>query len=88
MTTKPPAAVSEFSPESLEKFAYGIVADVETQEPNDRNRLGYHVWAWLKEHKGTLRQAVLTSGSRTKLPLEKVYELVSSRLQEKGIPIS
>ena len=85
MTTKPPSTVSEFSPESLEKLAYGIVADIETQEPNDKNRLGYHIWAWLKERKGSLQQAVKTSGSRTKQPLEEVSRIVAQRLEAKGI---
>ncbi|MBF8249030.1 MAG: hypothetical protein HW374_1830, partial [Bacteroidetes bacterium] len=56
MTTKPPPSVSEFAPEAVEKLAYGVVADIATREPNDRNRLGYHVWAWLKERSGTLEQ--------------------------------
>lgn len=87
MATKPPSPVAEFSSESLEKFAYGVVADIPTLEPNDRSRLGYHIWAWLKERNGTLEQAIKTSGSRTNVPLEEVYAIVSKRLQEKGIKI-
>lgn len=87
MTTKPPPSVSEFAAESIEKLAYSVVADIATREPNDRNRLGYHVWAWLKERSGTLEQAVKNSGSRTEQPLNAVYETIAKRLQEKGIKL-
>lgn len=87
MATKPPPAVAESAPDSIEKLAYTVVADIPTVEPNDRNRLGYHVWAWLKERSGTLQQAINSSGSRTNIPLEEVYEIVSRRLQEKGIKL-
>jgi hypothetical protein len=88
MTTKPPPPVAEFAPESLEKLAYNLVSDILTQEPNDRNRLGYHLWAWLKERRGTLEQAVKTSGARTYLPIEQVYEIIKARLEEKGVAVS
>ncbi len=87
MTTKPPPAVAEFPLDSLEKLAYGTVSDVETVEPNDRNRLGYCIWAWLKERSGTLDEAILNSGSRTKLPLKEIAELVRRRLQENGVAV-
>lgn len=88
MTTKPPSSVAEFPQESLEKFAYSVVADIATREPNDRNRLGYHVWSWLLERKGTLEQAVQVSGARTQLPLGEVYKIIAKRLEEKGIKLS
>src|ERR1041385_5396206 len=65
MTTKPPASVHEFSPESLEKIAYLSVSTIPTEEPNDRNRLGYHVYRWLVNKEGTLEQAVVESGSNS-----------------------
>ena len=88
MATKPPPPTAEFPPDSLEKLAYDVVSDILTQEPNDRNRLGYHVWAWLKERKGSLESAVKNSGSRTYLPMEQVYDLVKARLEEKGISVN
>ena len=88
MTTKPPPSVAEFPDESLEKLAYSVVSDIQTQEPNDRNRLGYHVWVWLKERKGTLEQAVKNSGSRTYQPIEQVYETIKEGLQQKGISVT
>ena len=87
MATKPPPAVAEFPLESLEKLAYSVVSDIQTQEPNDQNRLGYHVWVWLKERKGTLEQAVKNSGARTFLSTEQVYEMIKESLQQKGITV-
>jgi hypothetical protein len=86
MTTKPAPAVAEFASTSLEKIAYTVVADIATREQNDRNRLGYQVWAWLKERRGTIEQAVMSSGSRTELPLTEVAALIKKRLEAKGLP--
>jgi len=85
MTTKPPPTVAEYPSESIEKLAYSVVSDIATREMNDRNRLGYHVWIWLKERKGSLEQAVKNSGSRTELPLGDVCKIIAKRLEEKGI---
>jgi hypothetical protein len=85
MATKPPPPVAEFPAESLEKLAYSIVADIPTREPNDRNRLGYNIWAWLVDRKGSLEDAVKSAGSRTDVPFEEVLRIVRQRLEEKGI---
>ncbi len=87
MTTKAPSGVVEFPAESLEKIAYQSVAEVPTQEPNDRNRLGFCVWAWLRDRKGTLEQAIQNSGSRTHISYPEVLTIVSKRLQERGISL-
>jgi hypothetical protein len=85
MTTKPAPAVAEFAADSLEKIAYGLVKDIATFESNDRNRLGYQVWGWLKERRGTIEQAVMSSGSRTELPLVEVAALIKKRLNDQGM---
>jgi hypothetical protein len=87
MTTKAPSAVVEFPIDSLEKVAYDSVATIPTQEPNDRNRLGFCVWAWLRDRKGTLEQAIQNSGSRTHISYSEVLSIVSKRLQERGIDL-
>lgn len=85
MSTKPPPPVAEFPAESLEKIAYSVVAEIPTREPNDRNRLGYTIWMWLVDRKGTLDDAVKSSGSRTTIPHEEVMNHLTRRLEEKGI---
>jgi len=87
MTTKTPASVADYPPDSLEKIAYSAVEGIPTQEPNDRYRLGYCVWMWLVDRKGSLAQAVRTAGSRLHLPEEEVVKTVSQRLREKGIQL-
>ena len=88
MTTKAPSTVAEFPLDSLEKIAYTAVAGIPTQEFNDTNRLGYNVWMWLVDRKGSLEQAIRFSGSRTHIPHEEVVKIVSERLIEKGIDVS
>jgi hypothetical protein len=85
MTTKAPASVAESPQDSLEKIAYHAVEGIPTQEPNDRYRLGYNVWMWLVDRKGSLAQAIHTAGSRLHIPEEEVVKTVSQRLKEKGI---
>lgn len=87
MSTKPPPSVENFTPETLEKIAYSAAAGIEAREPNDRNRLGYNVWIWLKERKGTLEEAIRAAGARTTHDEEQVLEIVKKGLQGQGIKI-
>ncbi len=69
----------------LARLAYAAVADVPTVEDNDRNRLGYHVWLYLRGEVATLEEAIHLSRSRFKprtLPHEEVVEMVTQRLTE------
>jgi len=88
MSTKPPASVVESSAESLEKLAYNAVAEIPTEEPNDRNRLGYCLWGWLSERRGTLLQTICAAGARSSLTSEEIFEIICKRLDEKGIKVS
>jgi hypothetical protein len=88
MSTKPPASVIESPPESLEKLAYAIVAEIPTEEPNDRNRLGYSLWGWLNERRGTLLQTIRAAGTRSSLTSEEIFNIIQKRLEEKGIKAS
>jgi len=85
MTTKAPSQVAESPPESLENIAYSAVAEIPTQEPNDRHRLGYNVWMWLVDKKGSLQQAVRSAGSRMHISEEEAIKIITQRLKEKGI---
>lgn len=87
MTTKPPSSVVEFPIESLEKIAYSIAAEIPTQEPNDNDRLGYCLWGWLSERRGSLLQVIHAAGARTKLSDEEILAVISKRLKEKGIKL-
>ncbi len=87
MSTKAPAPVAEFPSDSLEKIAYDSVAEIPTEEPNDRNRLGYCIWAWLRERRGTLEEAIKNSGVRTNVPLAEILSTASKRLEARGIKL-
>ncbi len=62
MTTKAAPPVEPSAADTLEKIAYESVAAVQTVEPNDRNRLGYHVWRWLTTRQGSLEDTIRESG--------------------------
>ncbi len=85
MSTKPPSSVHEYPADSLEKIAYESVQSIPTQEPNDRYRLGFHVWAWLKERKGPLADVLRISGSRILVSNEEALKTIETHLNAKGI---
>ena len=87
MTTKPPPQTAPFAEGSLESIAYAAVREIPAREPNDLNRLGYSVWAWLKERKGTLEDAVLNSGIRSDLPLMEISARVREKLKSRGVEL-
>lgn len=85
MATKPPSQISKYPADALEVVAYSLVERIPTQEPNDRNRLGYNVWLWLKEGKGTLEQAVKKSGARSEMDINEIISHISSKMKEREI---
>lgn len=88
MSTKAPAGITLHPADSLESVSYSVVSDIVTDEPNDRNRLGYQVWTWLRERNGSLDQAVRAAGTRTAMSLPDMVRLIARRLEEKGIKVS
>ena len=88
MATKPPSAVKEFPAESLEKIAYDSVSTIPTVEPNDRNRLAYHIWRWLSTRAGTLEEAVGESGARLNISKPEALKIIADSLATRGLPAS
>jgi hypothetical protein len=84
MTTKAPAPVKEFSSDSLEKIAYSSVEGIPAEEPNDLNRLGYHVWLYLTGKIESLEVAVKMARSRLNIPEDEAIKVIRERLKEKG----
>ena len=87
MSTKPPSAVKESSADSLEKTAYTSVASIATEESNDRNRLGYHIWRWLLSKQGTLEEAVTESGARLHTPHQEAVKMIREALTKQGLTL-
>ena len=71
----------------LAQEAYSSVAGVPTLEPNDRNRLGYHVWLYLRGEVESLEEAVRMARSRyvpRDLPIESVVNTIEMALPLKS----
>lgn len=85
MTTKPPPATAPFPEDTTEKIAYESVAGIGTEEPNDRYRLGYHVWRWLSTRQGTLDEAVRESGARLSVPQDEAVRAIRGVLASRGV---
>ncbi|MBI1803970.1 MAG: hypothetical protein HYR77_05830 [Ignavibacteria bacterium] len=84
MTTKPPSPVQEYPADSLERIAYQSVSTIPTQEPNDQNRLGYHIWRWLMTKQGTLEQAIAESGARLNVSKQDALKTIREALAKRG----
>lgn len=87
MTTIAPPKIKEFDPSSLEKIAYNSVKSIPTREPNDQYRLGYSIWLWLTEKKGTVEQAVKNAGSRILIPEKEALDVIKRELKKSGIDV-
>jgi len=87
MATKPPSVVQEFSSDTLEKIAYTSVSSIPTEEPNDCNRLGYHVWRWLRNREGTLEQAVAESEARLHISRQEAIKIICEALSKHGVSL-
>jgi hypothetical protein len=84
MTTVAPSAVRMFDAASLEKIAYESVKAVPTKETNDQYRLGYHIWNYLKERKGTVLEAVKQSGARILVSEKEAVDIIEAALKTHG----
>jgi hypothetical protein len=82
MSTKPPVAVNEAPANTPEKIAYAMVADVPVREPNDANRLGFCLWAWMTDRTGTIEEMVKSSGVRSSMPDAEIARLLKGRVEE------
>lgn len=77
----PASPVREFDVTSLEKIAYDSVRSIPTKEPNDRYRLGYHLWLHLTQNSGTIADAVRLSGARILISEQEAASIIESELQ-------
>lgn len=87
MTTKAPSPVKPAPEESLEKIAYGSVADIPIQDPHDRDRLGYTIWLWLKHRQDPLEIAVHTAQARLQISEDEAVSRIRAFLKARGVSI-
>ncbi len=82
--------ISTTNDSELAEKAYQSVRAVPTVEPNDRNRLGYHVWLFLRGELPSLEEAVNVARARfspkTLPPAEVVAHIEEQlKLLESGL---
>lgn len=85
MTTIAPPKVKEFDASTIEKIAYSSVKNVPTREPNDQYRLGYSIWMFLTETRGSVELAVRNSGSRLLIPEQDAIATIKQELKKAGV---
>jgi hypothetical protein len=81
------AKVKAFPEDSIEHKAYASVAELPAVEPNDLNRLGYHVWLYLSKQYPDLREAVKVAQAHLLIPEEQAYSHIVGKLREFGIDL-
>ncbi len=69
----------------LASIAYDAVNGIETVEPNDRERLGYHIYLFLTGGFSSVKEAVLAARSRTIENDERVVNTITAKLNEQGM---
>ncbi len=82
------AKVKAFPEDSIEHKAYASVAELPAVEPNDLNRLGYHVWLYLSKEYPNLREAVKVAQSHLLIPEDEAYARIVAKLHEFGIDVA
>lgn len=87
MTTKAPSPVKPGADNSLESIAYASVAGIPVAESHDRDRLGYSVWLWLTQRRGSLDVVVNTAAARLQIPEEEALARIRAELESRGIAL-
>ncbi len=83
MSTKPAPSIKNFSEQSLENIAYKSVEKIPTQEMNDKFRLGYHVYLYLKEENHSpLLQYIKNAGARILISESEAMQIINEELQK------
>ncbi|MCZ7556226.1 MAG: hypothetical protein M5R41_07485 [Bacteroidia bacterium] len=78
------AEILQWPEESLERKAYAAAAVVPALEPNDTNRLGYHLYLFLKGDIPSLQDAVHLAQARTHVSTQEVMRLLAAALESSG----
>lgn len=88
MATKPPPEVRQYPENSIEAKAYKSVEDIPTREPNDRNRLGFHVCRWLTgKNNTTLDEQIVVAGARLLISEKEAKEKILTKLKDMNVTL-
>lgn len=75
-----PPGVKQWPEDSLERRAYRAVDDIPVVEPNDRNRLGYHVFLYLKGELTSVEEAVHVAQPRLLIDKDDAVRRITNSL--------
>ena len=70
---------------SMERRAYDAVRSVPVQEENDRNRLGYHIFLFVKGEYPSIEEAIHVAQPRLHCGKEEAVRIISAALAETPI---
>jgi hypothetical protein len=76
-----PTGIKEWPEDSLERRAYNAVNDIPVVEPNDRNRLGYHIFLFLNGELGSIEEAVHVAQARMLIEKDDAVRTISKALE-------
>lgn len=76
-----PPGVKQWPDDSLEKRAYRAVDDIPVVEANDRNRLGYHVFLYLKGELPSVEEAVHVAQPRLLIDKADAVRRIANALE-------
>ena len=72
--------------DGLARIAYGAVEGLPFLEPNDGNRLGYHLYLYLNGEIPSVAQAVAEAKPRISLDRRELERTITERLGAAGVP--
>ena len=79
--------IKSFPADSLEHKAYASLDGISFTEPNDRNRLGYHVFLYLNKEIATLEEAIHVAQARMTIGKDEAHASIDAKLREMGIEV-
>ena len=74
------AGIRKWPEHTLEARAYAAVEDIPTVDMNDRNRLGYHVWLYLRGEFSSLDEALRIAQPRLRIDAAEALRRIRERL--------
>ena len=69
-------------------MAYASVAEIPTQEMNDRNRLGFHIYLYLTGNIDSVLEAVREARSRLLVTTNAAADTILAALRAQGVDAS
>jgi hypothetical protein len=86
-SARPRPRVEGVGSDGLARMAYGSVEGLPFLEPNDGNRLGYHIYLYLNGELSSIADAIGGAKSRTSLHPRELERIIAERLGAAGVPV-